>query len=406
MSAPSLRLRQASRSLLAVRRLLAYAGRVRARSPGARVAVVPAEVCPPSPPPRRGRRSPRRRAGSSAESGPDGRYTYGYDREPDLVSEDYNITRHAGVMMASTSSPPKPATRGTGGGRARLAFLPPTSSGTTTGRPSPSRGRTRSWARARSSPRARPAAPRHRRRPARTSSCTGSALPPRPAASRTAACWGPGAVRRQSPVPGEYSTFGTGQTLWAFALLDELFPGEGWGEPRGASPATSLRAATTSRATTSPSPTTGSPTGSPSSGRTGSASRRSPTRELAGILGLNSRLESQSGRRPQPDHARRAGLGRRARHHDRGARAAVAAEPRRPAARRPDRGSGGRACAAPPARRSTGRSTPSRRRPRHARCSRAAPGSPRAATRRWTTSATRSRGCSPRSPSWKPSALG
>ena len=30
---------------------------------------------------------------------PDGRYTYGYDRKLDLVSSDYNITRHAGVMF-------------------------------------------------------------------------------------------------------------------------------------------------------------------------------------------------------------------------------------------------------------------------------------------------------------------
>ncbi|MGH3041552.1 MAG: hypothetical protein ACRDNG_07415, partial [Gaiellaceae bacterium] len=35
----------------------------------------------------------------------------------------------------------------------------------------------------------------------------------------------------ERPVPGEWATFGTGQALWTFALLDELFPREGWGEP-------------------------------------------------------------------------------------------------------------------------------------------------------------------------------
>jgi len=65
-----------------------------------RVAVVPAEVCPPV------TAAQTRRAVDEAAAwllrglGEDGRYLYGYDRDADRVSPDYNGTRHAGVTMS------------------------------------------------------------------------------------------------------------------------------------------------------------------------------------------------------------------------------------------------------------------------------------------------------------------
>jgi hypothetical protein len=38
-------------------------------------------------------------------------------------------------------------------------------------------------------------------------------------------------ARTGRPVPGEYSKFGTGEALWALALVERLFPGEGWDRP-------------------------------------------------------------------------------------------------------------------------------------------------------------------------------
>lgn len=65
-----------------------------------RVAVVPAEVCPEA------TATQTRQAVDEAAAwllrglGEDGRYVYGYDRDADRVSPDYNGTRHAGVTMA------------------------------------------------------------------------------------------------------------------------------------------------------------------------------------------------------------------------------------------------------------------------------------------------------------------
>ena len=82
-----------------MRRLLIYAGVFVLGALVLRVAVVPAEVCPSLSAAEA--RSAIAEAAGWLERGarPGGRYTYGYDRETDLVSEDYNITRHAGVMM-------------------------------------------------------------------------------------------------------------------------------------------------------------------------------------------------------------------------------------------------------------------------------------------------------------------
>ena len=82
-----------------MRRLLVYVGVLAAGAVVLRLAVVPPEVCPPISP--ASARASIAEAAGWLERGvqPDGRYTYGYDRKLDLVSSDYNITRHAGVMF-------------------------------------------------------------------------------------------------------------------------------------------------------------------------------------------------------------------------------------------------------------------------------------------------------------------
>jgi hypothetical protein len=100
-----------------------------------------------------------------------------------------------------------------------------------------------------------------------------------------------------SPVPGEWATFGTGQALYAFALLDGLFPGEGWGERARRL----VRYIATRRdeveGTMLEFADHWSAYGLAELGPTGLEEPEiAYARRLAGILGLNSRLESQSGR--------------------------------------------------------------------------------------------------------------
>jgi len=65
-----------------------------------RVAVVPAEVCPVVTAAQVEHTIDEAAAWLLRGLGEDGRYLYGYDRGADLVSPDYNGTRHAGVTMA------------------------------------------------------------------------------------------------------------------------------------------------------------------------------------------------------------------------------------------------------------------------------------------------------------------
>ncbi len=65
-----------------------------------RVAVVPAEVCPVVTAAQVGDTIDEAAAWLLRGLGEDGRYLYGYDRDADRVSPDYNGTRHAGVTMA------------------------------------------------------------------------------------------------------------------------------------------------------------------------------------------------------------------------------------------------------------------------------------------------------------------
>jgi hypothetical protein len=214
-----------------VRRLLVYAAVFVLGALALRVAVVPAEVCPSLSPAQA--RAAIAEAAGWLERGaqPGGRYTYGYDRELDLVSQDYNITRHAGVMMglyqlaAATGDEEALAAADHGLPFLRANLL-----------------RHEDWT-AFAEPgqdallgaSALAAAALVQRRLATGDESEDGLL--QELARFLAAQQQPdgsvlGTWSRQTerPVPDEYSKFGSGQALWTFALMDELFPDEGWDE--------------------------------------------------------------------------------------------------------------------------------------------------------------------------------
>ena len=195
-----------------------------------RVAVVPPEVCPPL------RAGPARAAIDEAagwlERGlrPDGRFTYGYDRERNAVSTDYNTTRHAGVLLglyqlAAAGDRDRLAAADSGLAYVRRNLL--------------RRGAWTAFAVPGEEVRIGPsalalAALVHRRLatgdPSQDGLMRGLArflvAQLQPDGSILGA-WSP----RDGPVPGRYSKFGTGEALWSLALLDRLFPRERWDRP-------------------------------------------------------------------------------------------------------------------------------------------------------------------------------
>lgn len=197
-----------------------------------RLAVVPPEVCPPLD--ARGARAAMLEAAAWLERGvrPDGRYTYGYDRDADALSTEYNLTRHAGVMMgvyrlaAETGDPGALAAAEAG-----LAFL------------DRNLVRRDGWvafaapgedARLGASALAA-AALVHRRLatgdPGRDELARALGrflLAQQQADGSVLGEWSAGTGK---PVPEVWSKFGTGEALWALALLHRVFPDEGWDEP-------------------------------------------------------------------------------------------------------------------------------------------------------------------------------
>jgi hypothetical protein len=153
---------------------------------------------------------------------PDGRYLYGYTRDRDEVSSEYNETRHAGVLYILYRAGK------TSGGDAGLrhvlvnlrrhddwtAFAP---AGTDA-----EAGANGLLA----------AALAYRR--ITTGDGRYDALARRVGRFLAAQTQPDGSVRQywsdatQHSVPGKFGTFSTGETAYAFALLNRVFPGEGW----------------------------------------------------------------------------------------------------------------------------------------------------------------------------------
>ena len=197
-----------------------------------RVAVVPPEVCPPL-------RAGAARAAISQAAGwlegglrPDWRFTYGYDRERDEVSRSYNTTRHAGVLLglyqlAASGDRSHLAAADAGLRYVRRNLL-----------------RRDGWTafavpgeEVRIGPSALALAALVHRRLA-TGDVSNDALMRSLGRFLVAQLQPDGSILgswspRTGPVPGRYAKFGTGEALWALALMHRLFPGEGWGRPAG-----------------------------------------------------------------------------------------------------------------------------------------------------------------------------
>jgi hypothetical protein len=197
-----------------------------------RVAVVPAEVCPPLD--SGAARVALTEAAGWLERGlrPGGLYTYGYYREEDAVSDDYNITRHAGVMMglyrlAAETGDEDALAAGDHGLRFLRANLVRRDGWAAFAEPGQE-------ARIGASALA-VAALVHRRLAtgdrgydglvrALSSFLVAQQLPD----GRVLGYWSP---QTGEPLPGMYAKFGTGEALWALALVNRAFPGEGWDRP-------------------------------------------------------------------------------------------------------------------------------------------------------------------------------
>jgi hypothetical protein len=193
-----------------------------------RVGVVPAEVCPPVDAPTA--RAAIAEAAAWLERGrePGGRFTYGYDREKRTVSRDYNITRHAGVMMSLYRlGEPEAVATADHGLPLLLANLVRRDGWAAFAEPGQDAGIGASALAT--------AALVHRRL------ATGDGAHDRLIRElarflvaqqlrdgRVLGRWG---RQTELPVPGDYSKFGTGEALWALALVDRLFPREGWAGP-------------------------------------------------------------------------------------------------------------------------------------------------------------------------------
>jgi hypothetical protein len=281
-----------------------------------RVAVVPAEVCPPLD--AGVARVALTEAAGWLERGvrPGGRYTYGYYREQDAVSDDYNITRHAGVMMglyrlAAETGDEDALAAGDHGLRFLRANLLRREGWTAFAEPGKD-------ARIGASALA-VAALVHRRLASGDRGYDGliralsrflvaQQLPD----GRVLGYWSP---QTDEPVPRLYAKFGTGEALWALALVNRVFPGEGWDRP-------ALRLA--GYVATRRDDVEGYYLTFPDHWAAYALAELGPeligereiayARELAGAFGLVSRLESQSGgdglRRPlRGEPASGAGLG-------------------------------------------------------------------------------------------------
>jgi hypothetical protein len=287
----------ANRSLPAVRRLVAYIAVLALGALGLRLMVVPAEVCPPL--------TPAAARGAIAEASgwlergvrPGGLYTYGYDREQNAVSEDYNITRHAGVMMGLYQLAGETGDAGAmAAAEHGLAFVHANllENGEWTAFAEPGTD-------ARLGASGLLAIALIHRRLATGDEGEDDLIrglarflaAQQQADGRVLGLW---SRATGSAVPDEYATFGTGQALWTFALLEKLFPGEGWGEParRLARYVATRRDEVEGYVLTFPDHWTAYALAELGPSRLGEP-EIAYARELAGILGLNSRLESQSG---------------------------------------------------------------------------------------------------------------
>ena len=196
-----------------------------------RVAVIPAEHCPPAAPDQI--RAAAESAGDWLVRGidDDGRFLYGYDRARDEVSSDYNIVRHGGTTVALYQLTADVDERFFTGAETGLGWMldrvvetGPDASAVAIAGLDAQLGTTAF------------AIVALTQRKALTGDTQYDVLLRRfgnfvlgqaDGTGGLLAYWDAATGR---PVPGLYGPFATGEALWALAELDQALPGEGWAE--------------------------------------------------------------------------------------------------------------------------------------------------------------------------------
>jgi hypothetical protein len=196
-----------------------------------RVAVVPAEVCPVVTAAQTRHAIDEAAAWLLRGLGEDGRYLYGYDRDADEVSGDYNGTRHAGVTMslyqyAAAAGRPDVVATADRGLQFMLDHL--LIEGDWQAWRSPGEEvQLGSNALLVAALVMRREATGDRRYDDLMRRVGRFLLAQQQPDGRMHAYWNPD-IRQSVPVQGK---FATGEAAWALALLDGQFPGEGWAAP-------------------------------------------------------------------------------------------------------------------------------------------------------------------------------
>ena len=196
-----------------------------------RIAVVPAELCPPATPEQV--RAAAAAAGDWLVRGLDehGRFLYGYDRASDEINEDYSIVRHGGATVALYQLTAQVGERYFEPAESALAWLleleaetGPDASAIIEPFQDARLGTTAFAIVALLERRSITGDTSHDARLRRLGRFI---LGQRDASGGLLAFW---SRSSSAPVEDAYGPFATGEALWALGELDAAFPGEGWAE--------------------------------------------------------------------------------------------------------------------------------------------------------------------------------
>ena len=160
----------------------------------------------------------------------DGRYRYGYDRSLGANSTDYNITRHAGVVLALYQLAAAGDTRGLDAAERGLEFIDANLRPHEDWVAFATEGGQRSLGATSLSL----AAIMHRREATGDQAYDETArgmgrfiLAQQEPRGSILSHWNP---QTEASRPDTYGSFATGEAFWALTLLDRAFPGEGWAD--------------------------------------------------------------------------------------------------------------------------------------------------------------------------------
>ncbi|MGI9657940.1 MAG: hypothetical protein ACR2OD_03445 [Gaiellaceae bacterium] len=160
----------------------------------------------------------------------DGRYRYGYDRGLGSNATDYNITRHAGVVLALFQLAVAGDDRGLDAAERGLAFIDANLRPHSDWIAFATEGGQRSLG----ATSLALAAIMHRREATGDQAYDDTArgmgrfiLALQESRGSILSQWSP---RTEAALPETYGRFATGEAFWALTLLDRAFPGEGWAE--------------------------------------------------------------------------------------------------------------------------------------------------------------------------------